>query len=370
MLIVTFLILLTFCLFFAKNKNRNKWFSLSVGVVVTIVALLPFRTYKVSILEPSIQQNLSDQSILQTKEISIPGYPGAYNPSLIPCEDGYLLSFRVKKYDVASWLKKIKNVRTSYLGLVKLDRHFQICEKPYLLDIYSYASDQISHSAQDARLFQMDGKTLLIFNDYGDSFHRHNYKLYCVELIQQSGKWKPQGAALPLNYEKQITIEKNWTPFESKGSLHLIYSTTPHLILKVNLETGVCTEVAKTDPPFNWDYGIIRGGTPAYPIDGGLLTLFHSSIEVPADSLLGTTRGRNYVMSGYLFENKPPFKLKKWIPHPIGTLDDYARNRRKVIFPGGLVITHDQIIIAWGKNDNAICLTVCDKQKLMQELVS
>jgi len=357
-------------LFFALRYKRNRILWPFIGAFLGIAALLPFRTYRVAPLNPALEASIVSDSIINTKDILIPGYPDAYNPSLIPYEEGYLLSFRVRYYNLKTFIKKVCNVRTAYVGLVKLNRQLEISGEPYLLDLTSYA-DHSSTSAQDARLFKMGEKILLFFNDYGSTRHRSCYSLYVTELIEKEGKFQAKQHATLLKYDSMLSIEKNWIPFLSNDKLYLIYSTQPHLILEPNLETGICQRVASTETPFSWKWGEIRGGTPAHPIEGGLLTFFHSSQELPAASFFGTKVGRNYAMGAYLFENRAPFAVRKITPSPIGSAENYMhKNRRKVIFPAGMAIEGNIIYVVWGKNDTGICLSTFDKEKLLSSMTT
>lgn len=372
LILISFLFSLSFAtifLFFARRHKRSCIVWPLLGACLGLAVLFPFRTYKIAPLDAHFQERLTRDALLQTKEISIPGYPEAYNPSLIPYKEGYLLSFRVKRHDFSTFVRKIYNVRTSYIGVVKLNQQLEICSKPYLLDLVSY-DENPSHSAQDARLLQHNDKILLVFNDYGATRHRSSYALYVTELVEQEGKLQPKERATLLKYENMLSIEKNWVPFSAKGKLYLIYSSQPHLILEPDLTTGVCQKIANTQTQSMWHWGEMRGGTPALEIEEGFLTFFHSSQELPAASFFGPKVGRNYAMGAYLFESSPPFALKKITPSPLGTLEDYLKNnRRKVIFPSGIVIEGNLIHIAWGKNDTAIVISTFDREKLLSSMV-
>lgn len=359
-----------FFLLFAIRRNRSLILWPIIGVCIGLAPFFPFRTYRIAPLNSHLEESLSNASILKTKEIHIPGYPDAYNPSLIPFEDGYLLSFRVRYHDLASYIRKLCNVRTDYIGLVKLNQQLDVCGKPYLLDLQSY-DDCLSHSAQDARLFKHGKQILLFFNDYGATRHRSSYALYVTELIEKEGKLQPKQRAEQLKYENMISIEKNWVPFVAVSDLFLIYSSQPHHILKPDLETGICQSIAQTEPRVAWEWGEIRGGTPALALDEGLLTFFHSSQELPAESFFGSKMGRNYAMGAYIFESTAPFKIKKITPFPLGTIEDYTTsNRRKVVFPSGIAIDGETIHVVWGKNDDSIFISTFDKQKLVSEMTS
>ena len=353
----------------AQRYKRNVIVWPIIGAFLGVSVLYPFRTYKISRLNPELGNNLSNSSIIMSKEIVIPGHPDAYNPSIISYKDGYLLSFRIRYHDIPSYIQKVCNVRTSYLGLVKLNRKLEICSEPYLLDIKSY-SDHSSSSAQDARLFTFGEKILLFFNDYGITYDRMCCSLYVAELTENNGKLQPEKRATLLSYENMRSTEKNWIPFSSNDKLYLIYSSEPHLILEPNLQTGQCQEIASTATNSPWKWGEIRGGTPAQLIDGNLLTFFHSSQKVRSSTIFGEKGGRNYAMGAYLFENNVPFAINKITSLPLGTLDDYARNnRRKVVFPAGIAIDDNLIHIVWGKNDEGICITSLDKEKLLASMV-
>jgi predicted GH43/DUF377 family glycosyl hydrolase len=346
--------------------RRNRWLWAIVGACSAVALLFPFRAYKITGLDPRVEKNISGDAIRMTKDLVIPGFPNAYNPSLIPYQDGYLLSFRAKYHSPATLVRKWFNQRTAYIGLVRLNHQLELCEKPYLLDLRSYSQDP-SSSAQDARLFRFGDKILLFFNDYGATKERSCYSLYVAELKSLKGPH----FATRLNYGKMLNVEKNWTPFSSDEKLYLIYSGQPHLILEADLQTGLCKEAAISEAKSLWEWGSIRGGAPAYPVDGGLLTFFHSSQSARARSFFGTKHGRNYVMGAYLFENAYPFSIQKITASPLGSIDDYCiDNRRKVIFPGGMAIEPDVIHVVWGKNDNGICITTFDKEKLLTSMNS
>jgi len=370
-LVLPIFVLILFLLISFLVAKRNKIVSLLIAVCCTAVIFIPFRAYKIALLDPGLKKAIQEDVILKTKKIFIPQYPGAYNPSIIPYEDGYLLSFRVKSYNFLTLLKKISNVRTSYLGFVKLNKNFEISGEPYLLDLQSNTSPGFTGFAQDARLFRFQDQILLIYNDYGSCRARSCYSLFVTEMVEKEGRLVQKSPSRLLAYDKMISIEKNWAPFEFEGNLYLIYSGEPHLILKVDLETGVCKQEACTDVNFQWKWGIIRGGTPALPAEGQLFALFHSSFETPAYSFFGKTRGRNYAMGAYLLRNGYPFTPIKVTPYPIASLDDYTEdNRRKVLFPGGMVIEGNKIHVVWGKNDSSILISTLDREKLFSSMVS
>ena len=318
-------------------------------------------------LDPSLQ-SLSQTAILRTQKVIVPGYPKAFNPSLIAYGEGYLLSFRVR-HKVSPKQKPLlsRSKDISFVGVVKLDKSFKaVAQSAQLLEITSYSS-QLSATAEDARLLNIGGRIYIFFNDLPLSETQGHYALYYGELIEKEGTFVLKEQAKPLNYAQAVPIEKNWSPFTADGKLYLIYSDAPRVILEVDRETGNCSEVARTPSQWRWQWGEIRGGTPALLLaDGYFLTFFHSSIPVDP---FNKKKGRIYVMGAYTFEKNLPFSPLAVTPSPVGQPQDYTKeNQHKVVFPGGLVIENDFIYVAWGKNNKQVCLTVFDKKKLLDSM--
>lgn len=327
--------------------------------------------WKPRFLDPDIKENLCATPLIKTEKIVIPGYPNAFNPSLIPYQDGYLLSFRVvdlKRKNI--FLQKLYRTRDSYTGIVKLDQNLQISSKPYLLQVESN-SDSFSTSIEDSRLFREGEKIYLFFNDYLAAGDRSVYCPYMVELVEKEGELQPAKKAVPLHYEQMTRTEKNWSPFLAGGKLCLIYSGNPHLILELDKESGLCKKIGTSETKQIWKWGEIRGGTPGDLLEEDFLTFFHSFHIGNQSSLIPKTWKKNYTMGAYLFESKPPFAIKKITPFPLGSLEDYEKeNRQKVMFPGGMVIEGNTIHVVWGKNNKAIYLSTFDKEKLLSSMTS
>lgn len=302
-------------------------------------------------------EGLAQEAIVQTKRIRIPGFAKAFNPSLISYKEGYLLSFRIR-HRLASPESRKKDV--SFLGVVRLDKRFRVLPRTaQQLEVISYAP-HVSSTAEDARLFLIEDRIFCIFNDFLPS-KKEGCALYCGELVETAGKWALKEAAKPLRYARAIPIEKNWSPFVAEGKLYLIYSDAPRVILGVDVDSGQCTEVVRSECHWEWQWGEIRGGTPAVAMGDRFLTFFHSSLPVQ--------KGRVYAMGAYLFDTRFPFQPQAITPFPLGRKEDYTReNRHNVVFPGGLVIQNDRIHVAWGKNNKQICITTFDTPKLMDAL--
>ena len=115
---------------------------------------------------------------------------------------------------------------------------------------------------------------------------------------------------------------------------------------------------------FHWRHGIIRGGTPAeYDADfDGYVAFFHSTLYHDSG------RTRTYFMGCYIFAAQPPFALQLVSKGPlVGPAfydDTHSRDGLRVIFPAGLLVTREAIVISYGRNDNGTRIVRFDRQKL------
>lgn len=341
--------------------NIRKYLSASICYLALLFIPLSLES-KGSEIDTFLGQILSEACIVKKRQIKIRDYPNAYNPSLIPYKDGYLLSFRY----ISRCPEKFKNgFRTdlSFIGLARLDKSFKVSEKTVqLLNITSHSS-KFSLTAEDARLLNVGSRIFIFFNDIPPLHTAGKFAMYFGELVEERGVFVLKEPAKPLIYPFAIQVEKNWSPFSSGDKLYVIYSDQPRVILEVDSNTGYCQEVSRTHLNWNWNLGLIRGGTPAYLVNDSFLTFFHSSFPAKI------SKGRAYVMGAYIFEKDPPFSVRKMTFRPLGGLIDYTQdNSPKIVFPGGMVVQDDLIHVAWGKADRQIFITTFHKEKLLASM--
>lgn len=317
---------------------------------------------QVSDVDQFLGSILSKTSIVSSRQITIPGFPNAYNPSIISYKDGYLLSFRFISRLPETEKSKFRT-DVSFVGVARLDKKFKAFEKSVqLLNIVSH-SPKFSLTAEDGRLLRIGERIFLFFNDLPLSETPGQFAMYFGEIVEEQGRFVLKEPAKLLNYPNAISIEKNWSPFVSDGRLYVIYSDQPRVILEVDLNTGYCKEVSRTLMNWNWDLGIIRGGTPGYLVNDQFLTFFHSSFPAKLP------KGRAYVMGAYTFDKDPPFSIGKITRLPIGELTYYTENNSpKIVFPGGMVFQDHLIHVAWGKGDKQIFITTFDREKLLSSM--
>jgi tetratricopeptide (TPR) repeat protein len=103
-----------------------------------------------------------------------------------------------------------------------------------------------------------------------------------VVLGRMSSDLRSVERVLKLEYGKQgeRDREKNWVPWSVQGELLLIYGYDPFVVVKVNTETGACTEVRRLAPQFcssRW-----KGSTAPVPTGSGTyLMLVHETAYMP-----------------------------------------------------------------------------------------
>lgn len=297
-------------------------------------------------------------------QIVLEDFESAHNPSLIEFENGYLLTFRYS-LNVDPFI--------SYIGVVLLDDSFHPRSAPKLLSTRFKESHIPSHS-EDARVFSYRGRLFLIFNDnieiaYPGYSDRRD--LFIAELIFENGEFS---LSLPMklisnDHYNEYLWQKNWVPFEWNRTLLLGYTIAPHEVIVPNLREGICYLLHKTPTQVSWDYGILRGGTPAQIVDGEYLSFFHSGIVATSEVSYHLDLW-HYFMGAYTFSAAPPFQITKMTQAPISHEAFYTTSDRtkRVIFPGGFVVKGSKIYLAYGKDDSEIWIAILDKKALQKAL--
>lgn len=339
-----------------------------------LASLLTFENTLQSIefLKPSDQKN---EIVKSTKEIHLQEYPGAWNPSIVKFQEGYLLTFR--------WApRRVEEPWVSYIGLILLNDSLDPITKPELLDT-RVGNTATPSQSEDARVVYFGDKLYIVYNDNVDLVFPSNWErrdMYIAELIYENGNFS-LSEPLCLKYKAKYRDrpwQKNWTPFEWNGQLMLSYSINPHEILVPDLTTGHCIpyDVASNHIPQEswlfkaWEYNSLRGGSPALLIDGEYLAFFHSGVIKNTPY----SEHRNiwhYFAGAYTFSNEPPFAIKKVSPNFIDTpgFYTYSSYTKRVIYPGGFVVDGPNIYLAYGKDDCEVWIATIDLANLKESLV-
>ena len=314
-----------------------------------------------------LEENVQD-FVLETKQIIISEHLDAFNPGIIRWNGTLLMSFR-----------EIPNPRLTFnsdLYLVWLDEDFNPMGVPQKLDNRDFSG--VPSRAEDARLIEVEGHLFIVYSDNcDDKVTKGGFRVYIAELVFENDKFLMQNIECLSRFEGESNLlrEKNWSPFNYKGTLLLEYSLKPHRIFHPILGTGECETVAVSNSDIRWEWGELRGGTPGL-IDGNqYLSFFHSSIDMPTIHSEGKVIS-HYFMGAYAFSLDPPFKITKVSPEPImgknfynGAVPKPYWKPLRVVFPGGFVFDDQFIWVVYGRQDRELWVVKLDKAGLLNSLV-
>jgi predicted GH43/DUF377 family glycosyl hydrolase len=313
---------------------------------------------------------LCQNFVLGTKQIKLSQYPEAFNPSIVRWNGSYLMSFRIIDPD---------NIVISRIGLVWLDEQFLPRGEPQILETRKKNSKLVPKS-EDARLCTVDNRLYIIYNDNEDQNSNDGgiRRMYFSELYFDGESFELVDIQQLDNFdfENKKISEKNWVPFEYNGTLLFAYSLMPHCILWPLEGSGRCQTVETTTSVFDWEWGVLRGGTQAVLVDNEYLGFFHSCNKLASVQ----SQGKEiyfYYMGAYTYKATPPFFITRMSPEPIVHTSFYngkgycngSHLEKKVIFPGGFVVQKDFIWVIYGRDDVEIWIAKLDKTKLYQSLI-
>ncbi len=263
-----------------------------------------------------------------------------YNPSVCRLPDLSLLyTYRVCNWSYRNPLKVKWNEIESHTFLYSpsLDRTWPILFRPFLeqkLFQYNFPNgiEDIRIVCHQSTLFLLGNRRLsnptlarsMCLIQYPVESLFRNQSMYVDTLVD-------------LKSPKPLLIEKNWMPFFFDNQLHLIYSICPHVILKCDTSSGVCTEVANT-PSFavlkEW-----RGGAQPLFIPQRncyLVLSHHRRLE------------QDYRHRFYTFLPVAPFSILSYSkPFRFPT----QRRTPLVQYAAGIVLDGDNILITYGEED-------------------
>lgn len=308
-----------------------------------------------------------DDLVIATKRIYLDQYPNAWNPSIFQIDNQYLLTFRYcPEQNILSL--------TSCIGIVVLNDQFEPVSTPQLLNTRS-KNNKVSFQSEDARIFQYKDRLFLIYNDNADTnvtSYADRRDMYIAELFYADGVFSlvaPTKLVYEAKYSSQI-VQKNWVPFVKDEALLLSYTVNPHEVLYPSLKTGLCYPSYISSANIKWNFGPLRGSTPPLLVDGEYLAFFHSGTITSSPSSFGHDLW-HYFMGAYTFSAEPPFEMTKMTPQPIigegfYTYSDY---NKRVIFPGGIIVTDSVIYVTYGKDDSELWIATLDRELLKQALV-
>jgi len=318
--------------------------------------------------------NLEDQAssfVLKTKQIQIPEYPDAFNPSIIQWENKILLSFRSIPKD--SKINPSCSSAQSLIGLIFLDADFNPLNTPQIID-FCWENAK----PEDARLIKVANKLYLIYSDNRDEMMcTSGFRMYITEILIDNEiiAIGNTDAVLHFEGENKNRREKNWVPFDYDGYLLMAYSLQEHKVLYPIPRSNEAATISCTHSNVSWNFGELRGGTPALLDGDEYLAFFHSSMDMSTVHSEGQ-KIPHYFMGAYTFNKEPPFEITKVSNNPIISLGFYEGKQYapywhpvKVVFPCGFIATKRFVYVSYGRQDHEIWLVKLDKQGLKESLI-
>ena len=327
-------------------------------------------------------EDMSQDFVLDIQKIEIPGFPYAFNPSIIRYHGAILMSFRLGSYingidvcDDGELCNMPNNRVTTEIGVALFDEKFRIMSAPQILHIPRDNEDML-YRPQDPRLVHINGALYIAYNNYVEVDSIVIQRMHFAELYFDGENFvlgEPEGIKKFDKLNPQRT-EKNWSPFDYEGELYFEYSFQTHKVLKPILGTGSCETVGLTTNSIRWDWGHIRGGSPAIRFGDEYLGFFHSCKNMKTSH----SDGKNilhYFMGAYTFAAAPPFEITSISPKPIVSSGFYKGQNYVtwkplfVVFPGGYIFDDQHIWVAYGRQDHEIWIAKMDRQGVMDSLV-
>jgi predicted GH43/DUF377 family glycosyl hydrolase len=315
-------------------------------------------------------EEMAQPFVLETRKIEIPGYPHAFNPSIVRWQGRLIMSFRV--------IDDPKAAFNSWIGLIFLDENFCPIGESQRLNMRDSGST-IPCRAEDGRLLTVGDNLWIVYSDNAEPLvSRGGFRVYIAQVILTDKVFSLQNIECLSRFEGESrnVREKNWVPFEYQRTLLLAYSLTPHQIFFPIMNEGECRTVAKSLATIDWNWGMPRGGTPAILDEcGEYVAFFHSSKEMATIHSKGQIAS-HYLIGAYTFSCHPPFHITRVSPEPIigkGFYQgaDYRPYWKPIqaVFPCGMIIDEKFIWISFGRQDHEIHIAKIDKEGLFSHLM-
>ncbi len=282
------------------------------------------------------------------------GDTGAMNASIIPYRGRLLMAYRA-------------GVHRAIIHVAELDAGYNAVRSVPLALRHPLGPD----TQEDPRLTTGPGGGLRVFF-YGFERNRSRTTMLYADLSDDLVAGPVRHLELHgRNYPK----EKNWSPYVHDGEQYVVYTISPHVILRIDGDRAERVHVS--DTPFPWSGGHLRGGAPPVLVGDRYYHWFHGcalpGTSTPSD---GTAAGSHYNVGLYTFEAKPPFRPLSMTPHPLRWGDRHANVTRDkcpyhaVVFPCGAYLDGDDFYVSSGENDRRIGLAVWSRAAVDAALIA
>ena len=323
----------------------------------TILSFFTFIATSILWADASLDlETLSQDFVVEAKQLQIPGHPNACNPSLVRWHNQLLLSFDV-------YIER--SDEPDGVGLAYLDEGFNVIGEPQILDLPR-------NLWQDPRLITMGDQLYLVHN--GSIAHGVR-RMFVTQVRYEEGKFILEMPEPLLHFpgEQPLQWERNWVPFVNNDTLFLTYSLAPHRVLQPIFGTQRCEQVAATTFSSGWTWGHPKPGTAALLDGDHYLALFHSIKKMATIHSEGKTI-QHYFIGAYTFESHPPFAVTCMSEDPIIGKNFYHGPEYEMIkpcravFPCGIVVDDAFVWAVFGRQDHEVWMAKLDKRGLYESM--
>lgn len=204
--------------------------------------------------------------------------------------------------------------------------------------------DIYANGVEDPRIFTFREEEWVIGNSLGLSTQKYPcINTMCLfKVLDPINSFK---LLLPPSHVNNKQRQKNWSPFEHNGELYCEYSIQPHIIIKVDIKSGLTTEIYKTGENCQeiTSDNSLKGGTPPIIINNS-----NSFPNLPDKFYLSIGHTRNfgqYLHFFYAFEINPPFSILQ-----ISDLFKLDGSER-IQFASGISAEENMIYVSYGVDD-------------------
>lgn len=256
-----------------------------------------------------------------------PQLPGKrFNPAVIEYEGGYLFCWR------DGW-------KGSNLWACRMGRDLAPRGEPIKIDV---RHPNASYGREDPQFFLHHGSLHVAFVGVAG---RGNHVTKTNVLY---ARLNPDLSVDAIHSPKAPGVdprrwEKNWEFFSHGGELYAVYSISPHRVLRVR--GGHAEWVHETVNPMRWEGGELRGGASPVLVGDEWWCFHHDRVDLAGKRL--------YRYSLYTFEDRAPFRVKRYVPRPLAEANPLTNpgNYCHCIFPRGAVRDGDDWVISCGAHD-------------------
>lgn len=340
---------------------------------LSLTLLTVFHILTLSVYARDRFEELAQNFVLETRKIEIPDHPYAWNASIVQWRGSLLMSFR-EMVEAPPPELSLFSSGPSLLGLVWVDDEFKPQGKAQIIN---GLDPLLSRYAEDARLINIDERLYLVYNDNTESvINEWGFKMHIAEIDYDGENFIVVSTDRLIDYPiaNKMRREKNWVPFCYQNQLLLSYSISPHNVFKPIVGDNRCEAFSNSFEQLYWEWGELRGGTPALIHGNHYLSFFHSVKWMTSHYSKGELIP-HYFMGAYAFSLEPPFRITHISKEPIiGTgfydgedYDPYWHPVR-VIFPCGFLFDSRYIWITYGRQDHEIWVVKLDRQGLLKSL--